>query len=60
MFILIALLSWSHIMQTGDDRLLAALYNDTFPLPPQFKIRGFNVSEEVHDLSLTSVECLYL
>lgn len=42
-------------MQTGDDRLLAALYNDMFPLPPQLKIRGFNVSEEVHDLSLTSL-----
>lgn len=56
MFILTAL----HIMQTGDDRLLAAVFNDTFPLPPQLKIRGFNVSEEVHDLSLTSVECLSL
>lgn len=47
-------------MQTGDDKLLTAVYNDTFPLPPRLKITGFNVSYEVHDLSLTSVERLCL
>lgn len=60
MFISIPLLSWCPIMQAGDERLFTAAHNGIFPLLPYLKITGFNVSYEVHDLSLTSSECFCL